>query len=410
MPSITLGPRLDSAVAHVLHRLWVGAIALALTLSLPGVVDAVRQGDRRSASSQTATFAAPAEQRSLFPTSLLSGKCIDVAGAPGVDAGLPLQLWDYEFSGGENGTPTDQQWAMNRGASVGTLPDASGREADERYWPTGDSWLSTGASANRVLCAFTWADPQFRAYTKWSLTADPSPCTWTLTPGRDVYAIMQMATGRYLDAHQNGSVDFRAVTRPQQFDDTQLWYVVPEGGAYRIQQASTGRYLDAHENDSVDYSVVTREWQPDDTQRWHIETIEGEQRKIRQLSSGRWLDAYQDDAVDFMAVTRPEGNSTQMWNVEYVGREYTIQQASTGRFLDAELDEALYSSWVVTRPGQGDNSQRWMLLAPGGGNGFRAQQMSSRSNLKTYGSNYSFLAYADLANPRPDQEWYIGPA
>ena len=47
-----------------------------------------------------------------FIMNIQSGKCIDVAGAPGQENGSQLQLWDCELSGRnrDNGTPTDQIW------------------------------------------------------------------------------------------------------------------------------------------------------------------------------------------------------------------------------------------------------------------------------------------------------------
>jgi hypothetical protein len=49
-----------------------------------------------------------------FIRNTLSGKCIDVAGAPGRNNGARLQLWDCELSGrnADNGSPTDQQWKI----------------------------------------------------------------------------------------------------------------------------------------------------------------------------------------------------------------------------------------------------------------------------------------------------------
>jgi hypothetical protein len=49
-----------------------------------------------------------------FINNLLTGKCIDVAGAPGQSNGAPLQLWDCELSGVnlDNGSITDQQWIL----------------------------------------------------------------------------------------------------------------------------------------------------------------------------------------------------------------------------------------------------------------------------------------------------------
>jgi len=49
-----------------------------------------------------------------FIRNTLSGKCVDVAGAPGRDNGAPLQLWDCELSGRnrDNGSTTDQRWTI----------------------------------------------------------------------------------------------------------------------------------------------------------------------------------------------------------------------------------------------------------------------------------------------------------
>lgn len=51
-----------------------------------------------------------------FIVNHLSGKCIDVAGAPGQHNGAKLQLWDCELSGrnSDNNSTTDQQWKMTR--------------------------------------------------------------------------------------------------------------------------------------------------------------------------------------------------------------------------------------------------------------------------------------------------------
>lgn len=55
-----------------------------------------------------------------FLNNTLSGKCIDVAGAPGQSNGSPLQLWDCELSevNPDNGSLTDQQWVLIRGGFI----------------------------------------------------------------------------------------------------------------------------------------------------------------------------------------------------------------------------------------------------------------------------------------------------
>ena len=54
------------------------------------------------------------QNNSRFIVHVLSGKCIDVAGAPGKVNGAPLQLWDCASSGGnrDHGSPTDQKWRL----------------------------------------------------------------------------------------------------------------------------------------------------------------------------------------------------------------------------------------------------------------------------------------------------------
>ncbi len=55
-----------------------------------------------------------------FIRNTLSGKCIDVAGAPGRSNGAALQLWDCERSGrnADNGSTTDQKWVLTSGGFI----------------------------------------------------------------------------------------------------------------------------------------------------------------------------------------------------------------------------------------------------------------------------------------------------
>lgn len=68
-----------------------------------------------------------------FIKNTLSGKCIDVSGAPGSANGSPLLLWDCETTGfnRDNGSPTDQQWELTsdgfiRNLSSGKCIDVAG--------------------------------------------------------------------------------------------------------------------------------------------------------------------------------------------------------------------------------------------------------------------------------------------
>ena len=74
-----------------------------------------------------------------FVVNTLSGKCMDVAGAPGTDNGASLQLFSCELNGlnADNGSPTDQQWiAIDGGFIRNTL---SGRCIDVAGAPGTDN-------------------------------------------------------------------------------------------------------------------------------------------------------------------------------------------------------------------------------------------------------------------------------
>jgi hypothetical protein len=63
---------------------------------------------------------------------------------------------------------------------------------------------------------------------------------------------IQQGTGsheRYIDAHEIAEKDFDVVTREKQTSDkTQLWQLIPQGAnVFEIMQVSSGRFMDAHE-------------------------------------------------------------------------------------------------------------------------------------------------------------------
>ena len=140
-------------------------------------------------------------------------------------------------------------------------------------------------------------------------------------------------------------------------------------GTWEIRQKSSGRYLDAYEISSKDYRVVTRDDQDNDTQRWLLErfrypTGTSYYYRIRQKSSGRYLDAY-ELMFDTPVMTRThEDNKTQKWLLgrhdSATGSDYEIRQWSSDRYLDAyEISSKDYA--VVTRDDQDNNTQRWLL-------------------------------------------------
>jgi len=141
-----------------------------------------------------------------------------------------------------------------------------------------------------------------------------------MNDSKRIVTIVQQASGRFLDAHEIPSLDFRVVTRPRQENNTLRWIMTREqGDLRRFQQISSGRFLDAHEIPNLDFRVVTRPRQENNTQLWHFNIISsGQGFTLRQASSGRFLDAYLSETKDFQVVTRPEkpGNNAQFWIFE----------------------------------------------------------------------------------------------
>jgi hypothetical protein len=90
-----------------------------------------------------------------------------------------------------------------------------------------------------------------------------------------LYAIMQVSSNRYLDAHEIESLDFRVVTRPRQDNDTQLWRILRDRDRAAIRQVSSGRALQPYLTEDMDFLLgvsvswfyKTRNCQPTQTEK-----------------------------------------------------------------------------------------------------------------------------------------------
>jgi len=117
---------------------------------------------------------------------------------------------------------------------------------------------------------------------------------------------------RFLDAHEDDSRDWAAVTRSFQNNTSQHWVMTEVSpGIVRLMQVNTGRYLDAHEGPDRAYRVVTRAFQDNSTQLWRLTDYGGGFYTIQQVSSGRYLNNANDPAADFPVFT-----STGMYDGE----------------------------------------------------------------------------------------------
>jgi hypothetical protein len=119
--------------------------------------------------------------------------------------------------------------------------------------------------------------------------------------------------------------------------------------------------VDAYEN-GQDFAIVTRSQQNNDTQKWVLSPV-SVFYTIQQLSNGRFVDAHDNSEQDFRLVTGPDqNNDTQKWILTHLGESiFTIQQLSNGRFVDRPLKVEFNDSFLVTRPANDSNFQRWLI-------------------------------------------------
>jgi hypothetical protein len=171
-----------------------------------------------------------------------------------------------------------------------------------------------------------------------------------------VVTIQQVSNARYMDAWEDAGHDYRAVTRPNQGNDTQKWLMTHiDGNVYTIQQVSNNRYLDAHENDARDWAVVTRTEQNNSTQQWLVTDLGGGINTIQQVSSGRYLDAYGDSAHDYGLVTRPfQGNATQQWRITIISYVLPALPINPGIIIPATPDVHASGTFNLSSPFSAD--------------------------------------------------------
>ena len=242
----------------------------------------------------------------------------------------------------------------------------------------------------------------------------------------NTYTLVQEATGRFMDAHENNANDFSVVTRTAQNNDTQRWIIEVRGVWGRIRQRSTDadsfiepRFMDAYHNSGNDFSVVTREYQDNDSQVWIFKKLAGlsdDLYSIQQLSSRRFLDAHENNANDFSVVTRTaQNNDTQRWivrddnNMEYdiPYDDFTIRQVSSSRFVDAWHDED-HDFSVVTRTAQNNDSQLWSMALGEVGYIVTIQQESNNRFLDAHqNAGEDFSVVTRTAQNNDSQLWLL---
>ena len=135
---------------------------------------------------------------------------------------------------------------------------------------------------------------------------------------------------------------------------------------------------------------------------------------VRQASTGRLLDAHQVESKDFRLVTRPaQGNESQRWLLAPVGTVYVIRHKTSGRFLDAYQSgfEGDDDFRLVTRDaGRDDASQRWIVVPAGDGT-VTIRQLSTNRFVDAHKiAERDFEAVTRPAQFDRTQRWVLGAA
>jgi hypothetical protein len=130
---------------------------------------------------------------------------------------------------------------------------------------------------------------------------------------------------------------------------------------------------------------------------------------IRQQSTDRMLDAHEIATKDFRLVTRPEqGNDTQRWTLTEVGSVNVIRQKTSGRFLEGS-ETAADDFRLVTRDPSSDEAQRWIVV-PAGDGSVTIRQLSTNRFLDAH--EIPERDFAAVTRPRQvdsTQRWSMSP-
>ncbi len=95
---------------------WSKGLILARSCETYSKIFMRQPGEKNPCSLTSSQETSSTFQSELLIKNSLSGKCIDVAGAPGTVNGSQLLLWDCESSGfnRDNGSSTDQKWRLTK--------------------------------------------------------------------------------------------------------------------------------------------------------------------------------------------------------------------------------------------------------------------------------------------------------
>ncbi|MEJ7846089.1 MAG: RICIN domain-containing protein [Acidimicrobiales bacterium] len=289
---------------------------------------------------------------------------------------------------------------------------------------TNDVGGSTEFQAVRNAFA-TWSAAAPLTFTEVARTQNPDiVIDWR--PAADPDHSMVGGVLAHADFPPGCGVVTNALPKPVHFDDSEhLWSIGAAANSFDVETVALheiGHILGLQHSDvagsvmfpSVSSNSTKRALTADDLggieELYPTNQLSPGTYTVRQKSNGRFLDAHEIADKDFRLVTRPaQGNDTQRWELASVGTVYTIRQKSNGRFLDAH-DNAGNDFRLVTRPSQGDNSQRWVVVPVGDGSVTIQQLGNARfADAHETGAN-DFSLVTRPAQGNDTQRWLLGAA
>jgi hypothetical protein len=256
----------------------------------------------------------------------------------------------------------------------------------------GTSDVAGSAEFQAVRNAFaTWAAAAPLVFTETTIDQNPDVVIdWR--PAADPDHSMVGGVLAHADFPPDCGVITNTLPKPVHFDDSEhQWVIGAVAGGFDIETVALheiGHILGLQHSNvagsvmfpSVSSNTTKRALTADDLggirDLYPANVLDAGTYTIRQKSSGRFLDAHEAADNDFRLVTRPaQGNDSQRWELTPVGAVHVIRQKSSGRFLDAH-EVADKDFRLVTRTAQSDATQRWVVLPVGDGT-FTVQQLSN---------------------------------
>ena len=326
--------------------------------------------------------------------SACSGNSLDISNGT-IRSSSNVQIWN-------NNDTAAQRWYLKKVddqstiSSSGYIIKSSGNKAlDIR-----DGHIANGTSAQ------IW-DPNSTNAQQWFI----SPT------GDGLYAIMNPASLKYLDASNSGTNDGTKVQiwdRAANNTCAQKWNITKNGDGYRITSSCSGKSLDIFDGKIISGSSV-QIWNNNDTaaQRWYLEPSN------IVLPNGTYEIASSNNVVlDVSNAGKSDGTNVQVWEDNNTSAQrwqlarqsdgsYKIKNINSNKYLDVSNAGTRDGSNVQIWNNNNTCAQKWNIVTSG--DGYRLVSACSGNSLDI--SNGTIRSSSNVQiwnnNDTAAQRWYL---